>query len=234
MNFVRRNITALKIKFKDCARHTQLNAVLFSRVNLPPSPSWAKTWDQADLSRTWLALVPRTSQRMKKLPEDLNIFILDDSNVDRTNVASTFEGMEFEHDSPPVRTSCTPLPFNPPGRLSPSPAIKLNRIVPIGCSNDQMESKNCDAIQIVTGKNHITLGNRSEGPPHENCCRPTVGIIDSNNIESLISDEDCFPHNEITGTYVPPVHPSGWFSFYFPASESNQPCFAIYNYVREG
>ncbi|XP_055638398.1 phosphatidylinositol 4-kinase type 2-alpha isoform X2 [Toxorhynchites rutilus septentrionalis] len=132
---------------------------------------------------------------MKKLTEDLNIFILDDSNVDQANV--TVGAMEFANNGPTVQITCTPPPFNPPGRLSPSPAIMLNRIVPTGCRNDQPESKISDAIHIVTGKNQSALGDRSEGP-HENCCRPTIGIIDANNIESLISDEDCFPHNEIT------------------------------------
>lgn len=141
---------------------------------------------------------------MEKLKQDLNIFILDDSNVHRT-VATIDGGLELGCGGSPVRISFTPPPIHPQRGSSPAPAIMLNRIVPIGCVGDRLQQssqlKIIDTTPNAIQMGHVTtLGNSLEA--HLGGCHGAVGI-DSNNIESLISDEDCdFPQNEISGTYV--------------------------------
>nr|XP_029729406.1 phosphatidylinositol 4-kinase type 2-alpha isoform X2 [Aedes albopictus] len=158
-------------------------------------------------------VVPRTSQRMEKLKEDLNIFILDDSNIHqmttagfRQNGAAVPSQQQQQCRNSPVRISFTPPPIRP---LDDGHSLMLNRIVANGINNaatERLDKLDTDDSRRVDGHhperhNHIATvgGDHIEGGHRGNCCgnSPAALRIDSNNIESLISDDEYFPHNDI-------------------------------------
>lgn len=167
---------------------------------------------------TWVMVVPRTSQRMEKLKEDLNIFILDDSNIHqmttagfRQNGAAVPSQQQQQCRNSPVRISFTPPPIRP---LDDGHSLMLNRIVANGINNaatERLDKLDTDDSRRVDGHhperhNHIATvgGDHIEGGHRGNCCgnSPAALRIDSNNIESLISDDEYFPHNDIPGKYA--------------------------------
>ncbi|XP_055606941.1 phosphatidylinositol 4-kinase type 2-alpha-like [Uranotaenia lowii] len=155
---------------------------------------------------------------MEKLKQDLNIFILDDTNVQA-------DGLQYhqfpQEPSSPVRISLTPPPLAPS-----TSAIMLNRIVPIGCSlDDDGSSINndndaaCRRMKIIDTVAAGVLVNGSSSvaairltqhqlPPHQHqhflesgtarAAADLIDIIGSNNVDALISDEEFgFTGNDI-------------------------------------
>ncbi|XP_065079623.1 phosphatidylinositol 4-kinase type 2-alpha isoform X4 [Ochlerotatus camptorhynchus] len=124
----------------------------------------------------------------------------DDSNIHQTTAVSTFaEGVtDLERRSSPVRIPLTPPLIRPLENGGDGSPIMLNRIVPIGNGTDQASQ-----LKIIGPSNgtdrmnqHVATVGNPHGEHRGNCCG-TALRIDSINIESLISDDEYFPNNDI-------------------------------------
>ncbi|XP_021708685.1 phosphatidylinositol 4-kinase type 2-alpha isoform X3 [Aedes aegypti] len=129
----------------------------------------------------------------------------DDSNIHQTTTPAGTTLTELPCRSSPVRISFTPPPIRP---LDDGNSSMLNRMLPNG---NQSASERlgqlvdtCDSPQIVHHPRsqhlgHIATVGDSLEDHRGNCCGNSSAAlrIDSNNIESLISDDECFPHNDI-------------------------------------
>ncbi|XP_062559429.1 phosphatidylinositol 4-kinase type 2-alpha isoform X2 [Armigeres subalbatus] len=146
-------------------------------------------------------VVPRPPQRMEKLKEDLNIFILDDSNIHQSTATGFVQSgalpTELQCRNTPVRISFTPPPLRP---LDDAGPLILNRMVSDGYGPTQQDTDEPMQMDHHPYRYPIaTVGGNPLAEHRGNCCGPGVTTlgIDNNNIESLISDDEYFPHNDI-------------------------------------
>lgn len=145
---------------------------------------------------------------MEKLKEDLNIFILDDSNIHQTTTVCPLAEAEPDlegRSSSPVRISFTPPPIRRLEDGSDGSPVMLNRIVPI--ANGTEQSSQLKIIKPLNGfveairmDQRVATGGKPQGEPRGNCA--AAPRIESINIESEISDDEYFPNNDIPGTHI--------------------------------